>query len=45
MECKECGTPQDSFCPYIEFDKLIEKTLKLVREIVEKEIHEKNSPH
>jgi hypothetical protein len=38
MECKDCKLPDDAFCPYIEFDKLIEKTLKLIRGVVEKNI-------
>ena len=41
MECLEGELPEEAFCPYIEFDKLVEKTLKLCRKLVDKENRDK----
>lgn len=37
MDCKACKVAKNDTCPYIEFDKVIEYTLKFVRELVENE--------
>ena len=41
MECLECELPDNAFCPYIAFDKLVEKTLTFCRKLTDKEKHDK----